>query len=62
MYVSHAPLEITESEGGFFMEDFATTFDQFELPSSERAELVSIVESTKPEIVLAEHDERRTAS
>jgi hemoglobin len=62
MYDSHVHLEITEAEWGFFMEDLATTFDQFELPSSERAELVSIVESTKPDIVLAEHDERRTTS
>ena len=34
MYDSHVHLEITEAEWGFFMEDLATTFDQFELPSS----------------------------
>ncbi|MEE3367853.1 MAG: group 1 truncated hemoglobin [Planctomycetota bacterium] len=62
MYDSHAHLEITESEWDFFMEDLATTFDQFKLPSSERAELVSIVESTKSEIVLAEHDGQEAVS
>ena len=55
MYDSHAHLEITESEWQFFMEDLAATFDRFELPSCERAELVAIVESTKQEIVLSPH-------
>ena len=49
---SHAHLEITEFEWQSFLDDLHQTFDKFELPAAERAELLAIVESTKSEIVL----------
>ena len=49
---SHAHLEITEFEWQSFLDDLHQTFDKFEVPAAERAELLAIVESTKSEIVL----------
>ena len=49
---SHAHLEITEFEWQSFLDDLHQTFDKFELPAAERAELLAIVESTKSDIVL----------
>ena len=50
---SHAHLEITESEWQAFLDDLRQTFDKFDVPAAERAELFAIVESTKSDIVLA---------
>ena len=49
---SHAHLEITEFEWQSFLDDLRQTFDKFEVPATERAELLAIVESTKSDIVL----------
>lgn len=49
---SHAHLDITEFEWQSFLDDLRQTFDKFEVPAPERAELLAIVESTKSDIVL----------
>ncbi len=49
---SHAHLEITEFEWQSFLDDLRQTFDKFEVPATEQAELLAIVESTKSDIVL----------
>lgn len=49
---SHAHLDITEFEWQSFLDDLRQTFDKFEVPAAERAELLAIVESTKSDIVL----------
>ena len=48
---SHADLDITEFEWQAFLDDLRQTFDKFEIPTAERAELLAIVESTKSDIV-----------
>jgi hemoglobin len=53
MHESHAHLNITESEWQAFLDDFRQTLDKFQVPPSEQAELFTIVESTKGDIVLA---------
>ena len=52
MYDSHVHLEITSPEWDCFIDDLNQTFDKFSVPPRERAELVAIVNSTKPDIVL----------
>ena len=49
---SHAHLEITEFEWQSFLGDLRQAFDKFEVPATEQAELLAIVESTKSDIVL----------
>jgi hemoglobin len=49
---SHAHLDITEFEWQSFLDDLRQTFDKFQVPAAERAELLAIVESTKSDIVL----------
>ncbi len=49
---SHVHLEITEFEWQSFLDDLRQTFDKFEVPAAERAELLAIVESTKSDIVM----------
>ena len=49
---SHAHLEITEFEWQSFLDDLRQTFDKFEVPAAERAELLAIVDSTKSDIVM----------
>lgn len=48
---SHAHLDITQGEWLAFLDDLQQTFDKFQVPAAERAELVSIVDSTKSDIV-----------
>ena len=48
---SHAHLDITEGEWQAIMDDLHQTFEKFQLPAEERAELVAIVNSTKNDIV-----------
>lgn len=52
MYDSHAHLDITEAEWQFFLADLQQTFDKFNVPAPEQAELKAIVDSTKKDIVL----------
>lgn len=49
---SHAHLDITEHEWQAFLDDLGQTFDKFQVPRAERAELYAIVESTKNDIVV----------
>lgn len=48
---SHAHLDITEEEWIAFLDDLHQTFEKFQLPAPERAELLAIVNSTKGDIV-----------
>ncbi|GAB4146125.1 MAG: hypothetical protein Tsb009_18670 [Planctomycetaceae bacterium] len=48
---SHKELGITAGEWDAFMDDLNQTFDKFDVPAAERAELIAIVESTKGDIV-----------
>ena len=52
MQDSHAHLKITPDEWVAFMEDLDLTFDKFQVPPAERTEFITIIESTKPDIVL----------
>jgi hemoglobin len=52
MYDSHAHLDITSAEWDAFLDDLRQTFDKFQIPARERAELLAIVNSTKADIVL----------
>jgi hemoglobin len=52
MHDSHAHLDITEGEWGSFLDDFRQTMDRFEVPESMRQELLTIINSTKADIVL----------
>jgi len=52
MFDSHAHLDITEQEWQAFLDDLHQTFERFNVPAQERAELYAIVDSTKKDIVL----------
>ena len=49
---SHEHLDITEEEWQVFLKDFKDTLDKFEVPNAEQGELITIVESTKADIVM----------
>ena len=51
MHDSHAHLNISESEWQAFLDDLTQTFDKFQVPAVERAEVLAIVNSTKGDIV-----------
>jgi hemoglobin len=51
MYDSHFHLDITDPEWQAFLDDLQQTFDKFQVPPAERAELFAIVDSTKKDIV-----------
>lgn len=53
MAESHAELDIQEDEWQAFMDDFRQSLDKFSVPAAEQEELIAIVESTKPDIVVA---------
>jgi len=50
---SHAHLKITAAEWDAFAEDFVATLDKFAVPSPERDELLTILGSTRGDIVAA---------
>ena len=52
MVTSHLHLKITAGEWQAFMEDLDQTLDKFAVPATERAEIQTIVESTRAEIVV----------
>jgi len=52
MKESHAHLNITEKEWTAMVADFRKTLDDFKVPAPEQEELVKIVESTRPDIVV----------
>jgi hemoglobin len=53
MVDSHAHLKITAEEWEAFLDDFQQTLDKFAIPVEEQAELKAIVNSTRPDIVVA---------
>lgn len=51
---AHRHLGITEKEWEAMVRDFVAVLDQFQVPKAEQAELLTIVGSTKPDIVVAQ--------
>ncbi|MBI4550800.1 MAG: group 1 truncated hemoglobin [Candidatus Latescibacteria bacterium] len=52
MKEAHKHLNITEKEWQAMVSDFKKTLDKFKVPAKEQGELIAIVESTKPDIVV----------
>lgn len=52
MYDAHKHLNITEKEWQAMATDFKKTLDKFNVPAKEQQELITIVESTKKDIVV----------
>ena len=52
MKESHANFHITQKEWDALLVDFSASLDKFKVPTVEQKELVAIVESTKPDIVV----------
>lgn len=52
MKESHAGFQITEKEWDAMVADFKVTLDKFKVPATEQQELITIVGSTKPDIVV----------
>lgn len=50
---SHRHLNITEAEWQIMLTEFRKTLDKFQVPAQEQQELITIVESTKKDIVIA---------
>lgn len=59
MKAAHAHLNISEREWQAMLADFRRTLDMFSVPAGEQAELVSIVNSTKGDIVAGAHTARK---
>ena len=53
MKAAHTKLNITESEWDAMVADFKVTLDKFAVPAAEQQELIAIVATTKPDIVVA---------
>ena len=53
MKTSHAHLNIGAKEWDAMVADFRATLDKFKVPKAEQDELVTIVGSTRPDIVMA---------
>jgi hemoglobin len=53
MKTAHAHLNITEKQWDAMVADFQKTLDAFKVPAAEQKELIGIVGSTKPDIVVA---------
>ena len=49
---SHAQLKITGKEWEAFLDDFRQTLDKFKVPAEEQAELKTIVNTTRSDIVV----------
>jgi hemoglobin len=49
---SHHHLNITEAEWQVMRTEFKKTLDKFQVPAQEQQELITIVESTKKDIVI----------
>jgi len=59
MKESHAGFGITQKEWDAMLVDFRASLGKFKVPAAEQAELVGIVESTKPDIVVAAADSKK---
>ena len=53
MKTTHARLNIREREWDAMVADFRKTLDKFKVPAAEQSELITIVGSTKPDIVVS---------
>jgi len=53
MKSSHSSLNITEKDWDAMVADFKKTLDEFKVPAAEQEELIGIVATTKPDIVIA---------
>ena len=53
MKESHKDMNITEAEWDAMAADFKKTLDKFNVPEKEQNELFTIIESTKPDIVMS---------
>lgn len=53
MKEAHANFHITQKEWDALLVDFRASLDKFKVPAAEQKELVAIVDSTKPDIVVA---------
>jgi hemoglobin len=53
MKSSHATFGITQKEWDALLVDFRASLDKFKVPAAEQQELIAIVESTRPDIVVA---------
>jgi hemoglobin len=52
MKESHAGFNITEKEWDAMVADFKATLEKFKVPAAEQQELIAIVATTKPDIVV----------
>ena len=52
MKSSHAALNISEKDWEAMVGDFKKTLDEFKVPAAEQEELIGIVATTKPDIVM----------
>ena len=52
MKASHAHLNINEEQWQAMLADFRATLNKFTVPAKEQGELIAIVQSTKPDIVI----------
>ncbi len=62
MSESHKHLMISPQEWRAFLDDFQQTLDKFNVPPAEQAELVAIVQSTRPDIVVSSLQENPIAA
>lgn len=53
MKASHAHLNINDGQWQAMLADFRMTLNKFTVPAKEQGELIAIVQSTKPDIVIA---------
>jgi len=61
MKEAHRNLHITEREWDAMVRDFVAVLDQFKVPKAEQGELLTIVGSTKADIVVAQQQSANTA-
>jgi len=57
MKESHSTFHISQKEWDAALVDFRASLDKFKVPAAEQRELVAIVESTKPDIVVGARKE-----
>jgi hemoglobin len=58
MKEAHARLNITEGQWQAMVADFRKTLDKYKVPQKEQAELITIVGSTKKDIVVEANAQR----
>jgi truncated hemoglobin YjbI len=58
MKESHQQLNITEGQWQAMVADFRKTLDTFNVPAKEQGELITIVDSTKTDIVVSTTSQR----